>query len=141
MSMRNDPRSHRVGVGREVAGPIAPQSQPSASPSVRWHRAKPSTRNRYGRHYATARMSREHCRVSLSASAKRCHQRDLPVAIAPVVVGFVYGPLADDPHHVGSPLHLGSTDIRPRGAVSTASSTPSTMDEVLVRVVHISHRA
>jgi mRNA interferase RelE/StbE len=61
--------------------------------------------------------------------------------VAAAVVDFLYGPLAEDPHRVGKPLRLlleGYWSAR-RGQYRVISSIHD--DEVLVRVVHISHRA
>jgi mRNA interferase RelE/StbE len=79
--------------------------------------------------------------VLLSPAAKRAIERDLPEAVAAAVVDFLYGPLAEDPHRVGKPLRLqleGYWSAR-RGQYRVIYSIHD--DEVLVRVVHISHRA
>jgi mRNA-degrading endonuclease RelE of RelBE toxin-antitoxin system len=79
--------------------------------------------------------------VLLSPAAKRAIERDLPEAVAAAVVGFLYGPLAEDPHRVGRPLRLqleGYWSAR-RGQYRVIYSIHD--DEVLVRVVRISHRA
>jgi mRNA interferase RelE/StbE len=79
--------------------------------------------------------------VLLSPAAKRAIERDLPEAVAAAVVDFLYGPLAQDPHRVGKPLRLqleGYWSAR-RGQYRVIYSIHD--DEVLVRVVRISHRA
>jgi mRNA interferase RelE/StbE len=83
--------------------------------------------------------------VVLSAAAKRAIERDLPepvaVAVAVAVVNFLYGPLAADPYRVGKPLRFeleGYWSAR-RGQYRVIYSIHD--DEVLVRVVRISHRA
>jgi mRNA interferase RelE/StbE len=79
--------------------------------------------------------------VLLSPAAKRAIERDLPEAVAAAVVDFLYGPLAEDPHRVGKPLRLqleGYWSAR-RGQYRVIYSIHD--DEVLVRVVRISHRA
>jgi mRNA interferase RelE/StbE len=79
--------------------------------------------------------------VLLSPAAKRAIERDLPEAVAAAVVDFLYGPLAEDPHRVGKPLRLqleGYWSAR-RGQYRVIYSINE--DEVLVRVVRISHRA
>lgn len=79
--------------------------------------------------------------VLLSPAAKRAIERDLPEAVAAAVVDFLYGPLAEDPHRVGKPLRLqleGYWSAR-RGQYQVIYSIHD--DEVLVRVVRISHRA
>jgi mRNA interferase RelE/StbE len=79
--------------------------------------------------------------VLLSPTAKRAIERDLPEAVAAAVVDFLYGPLAEDPHRVGKPLRLqleGYWSAR-RGQYRVIYSIHD--DEVLVRVVRISHRA
>jgi len=79
--------------------------------------------------------------VLLSPAAKRAIERDLPEAVAAAVVDFLYGPLAEDPHRVGRPLRLrleGYWSAR-RGQYRVIYSIHD--DEVLVRVVRISHRA
>ena len=79
--------------------------------------------------------------VLLSPAAKRAIERDLPEAVAAAVVDFLYGPLAEDPHRVGRPLRLqleGYWSAR-RGQYRVIYSIND--DEVLVRVVRISHRA
>jgi mRNA interferase RelE/StbE len=79
--------------------------------------------------------------VLLSLAAKRAIERDLPEAVAAAVVDFLYGPLAEDPHRVGKPLRLqleGYWSAR-RGQYRVIYSIHD--DEVLVRVVRISHRA
>jgi mRNA interferase RelE/StbE len=79
--------------------------------------------------------------VLLSPAAKRAIERDLPEAVAAAVVDFLYGPLAEDPHRVGKPLRLqleGYWSAR-RGQYRVIYSIND--DEVLVRVVRISHRA
>jgi mRNA interferase RelE/StbE len=79
--------------------------------------------------------------VLLSPAAKRAIERDLPEAVAAAVVDFLFGPLAEDPHRVGKPLRLqleGYWSAR-RGQYRVIYSINE--DEVLVRVVRISHRA
>jgi mRNA-degrading endonuclease RelE of RelBE toxin-antitoxin system len=79
--------------------------------------------------------------VVLSAAAKRAIERDLPEAVAAAVVDFLYGPLAADPYRVGRPLRLelaGFWSAR-RGQYRVIYSVHD--DQVLVRVVRISHRA
>jgi mRNA interferase RelE/StbE len=79
--------------------------------------------------------------VLLSPAAKRAIERDLPEAVAAAVVDFLYGPLAEDPHRVGKPLRLqleGYWSAR-RGQYRVIYSIHD--EEVLVRVVRISHRA
>jgi mRNA interferase RelE/StbE len=79
--------------------------------------------------------------VLLSPAAKRAIERDLPEAVAAAVVDFLYGPLAEDPHRVGKPLRLqleGYWSAR-RGQYRVIYSIHD--DEVLVRVVRLSHRA
>jgi mRNA interferase RelE/StbE len=79
--------------------------------------------------------------VLLSPAAKRAIERDLPEAVAAAVVDFLFGPLAEDPHRVGKPLRLqleGYWSAR-RGQYRVIYSIHD--DEVLVRVVRISHRA
>ena len=79
--------------------------------------------------------------VVLSAAAKRAVERDLPERVAVAVVDFLYGPLAADPHRVGKPLRFdleGYWSAR-RGQYRVVYSIQD--DEVLVRVVRISHRA
>ena len=80
-------------------------------------------------------------RVVLSAAAKRAIERDLPEAVAAAVVDFLYGALAADPYRVGKPLRLeleGYWSAR-RGQYRVIYSVHD--DQVLVRVVPISHRA
>jgi len=79
--------------------------------------------------------------VVLSPSAKRAIERDLPEAVAIAVVDFLYGPLAEDPYRVGKPLRLELEGYRSarRGQYRIIYSIHD--DEVLVRVVRISHRA
>ena len=79
--------------------------------------------------------------VVLSAAAKRAIERDLPERVAVAVVDFLYGPLAADPYRVGKPLRFeleGYWSAR-RGQYRVIYSIHD--DEVLVRVVRISHRA
>ena len=79
--------------------------------------------------------------VVLSAAAKRAIERDLPEPVAVAVVDFLYGPLAADPYRVGKPLRFdleGFWSAR-RGQYRVVYSIQD--DEVLVRVVRISHRA
>jgi mRNA-degrading endonuclease RelE of RelBE toxin-antitoxin system len=79
--------------------------------------------------------------VLLSPAAKRAIEHDLPEAVAAAVVDFLYGPLAEDPHRVGKPLRLqleGYWSAR-RGQYRVIYSIHD--DEVLVRVVRISHHA
>ena len=79
--------------------------------------------------------------VVLSAAAKRAIERDLPEAVAVAVVDFLFGPLAADPHRVGKPLRFdleGYWSAR-RGQYRVVYSIHD--DQVLVRVVRISHRA
>ncbi|MGY1829756.1 type II toxin-antitoxin system RelE/ParE family toxin [Geodermatophilus sp. SYSU D01180] len=79
--------------------------------------------------------------VVLSAAAKRAIERDLPERMAVAVVDFLYGPLAADPYRVGKPLRFdleGYWSAR-RGQYRVVYSIHE--DEVLVRVVRISHRA
>lgn len=79
--------------------------------------------------------------VVLSPGAKRAIERDLPEAVAVAVVDFLYGPLAEDPYRVGKPLRLeleGYWSAR-RGQYRVIYSVHD--DQVLVRVVRISHRA
>ncbi|MGZ4595241.1 MAG: type II toxin-antitoxin system RelE family toxin [Actinomycetes bacterium] len=86
-------------------------------------------------------MSRTRYTVLLSPAAKRAIERDLPEAVAIAVVDFLFGPLAEDPYRVGKPLRLvleGYWSAR-RGQYRVIYSIHD--DEVLVRVVRISHRA
>jgi mRNA-degrading endonuclease RelE of RelBE toxin-antitoxin system len=79
--------------------------------------------------------------VLLSPAAKRAIERDLPEAVAAAVVDFLYGALAENPRRVGKPLRLqleGYWSAR-RGQYRVIYSIHD--DEVLVRVVRISHRA
>jgi len=79
--------------------------------------------------------------VVLSAAAKRAVERDLPEAVAVAVVDFLYGALAADPYRVGKPLRFeleGYWSAR-RGQYRVIYSVHE--DQVLVRVVRISHRA
>jgi mRNA interferase RelE/StbE len=54
-------------------------------------------------------MSQTRYEVVLSPRAKRAIERDLPEAIAFAVVGFLYGPLDEDPYRIGKPLRLAIT--------------------------------
>jgi mRNA-degrading endonuclease RelE of RelBE toxin-antitoxin system len=86
-------------------------------------------------------MSRGPYTVLLAPGAKRAIERDLPQAVAAAVVDLLYGPLAEDPYRVGKPLRLqleGYWSAR-RGQYRVIYSIHD--DEVLVRVVRISHRA
>ena len=79
--------------------------------------------------------------VVLSAAAKRAVERDLPEAVAAAVVDFLFGALAAEPHRVGKPLRFeleGLWSAR-RGQYRVIYSIHE--DQVLVRVVRISHRA
>jgi len=79
--------------------------------------------------------------VVLSAAAKRAVERDLPEALAVAVVEFLFGALAAEPHRVGKPLRFeleGLWSAR-RGQYRVIYSIQE--DQVLVRVVRISHRA
>ncbi|MGY1915178.1 type II toxin-antitoxin system RelE family toxin [Blastococcus sp. SYSU DS0973] len=76
-----------------------------------------------------------------SAAAERAIELDLPEPVAGAVVDFLYGPLATDPHRVGNPLGFeleGYWSAR-RGQYRVIYSIHD--DQVLVRVVRISHRA
>jgi mRNA interferase RelE/StbE len=86
-------------------------------------------------------MSQTRYEVVLSPRAKRALERDLPEAVAFAVVDFLYGSLAEDPYRVGKPLRLdleGYWSAR-RGQYRVIYSIHD--DQVLVRVVRISHRA
>ena len=79
--------------------------------------------------------------VVLSAAAKRAIERDLPEPVAVAVVDFLFGPLTADPYRVGKPLRFdleGYWSAR-RGQYRVIYSIHD--DQVLVRVVRISHRA
>ena len=79
--------------------------------------------------------------VVLSAGAKRAIERDLPEAVAAAVVDFLYGALATDPYRVGKPLRFeleGYWSAR-RGQYRVVYSIHD--QQILVRVVRISHRA
>jgi mRNA interferase RelE/StbE len=79
--------------------------------------------------------------ILLSPGAIRAIERDLPEAVATAVVDFLYGPLAEEPYRVGKPLRFqleGYWSAR-RGQYRVIYSIND--DEVLVRVVRISHRA
>ncbi len=79
--------------------------------------------------------------VVLSPAAKRAIERDLPQPVAVAVVDFLYGPLATDPHRGGKPLRFeleGYWSAR-RGQYRVIYSIYD--DQVLVKVVRISHRA
>ncbi len=79
--------------------------------------------------------------VVLPAAAKRAIERDLPEPVAVAVVDFLFGPLAADPYRVGRPLRFdleGYWSAR-RGQYRVIYSIRD--DEVLVRVVRMSHRA
>ncbi len=79
--------------------------------------------------------------VVLSAAAKRAIERDLPEAVAVAVVDFLYGPLAADPYRVGKRLRFELEGYRSarRGQYRVIYSIHK--DEILVRVVRISHRS
>jgi mRNA interferase RelE/StbE len=79
--------------------------------------------------------------VLLSPGAKRAIEQDLPEAVAVAVVDFLYGALAEDPYRVGKPLRLELEGYRSarRGQYRVVYSIHD--DQVLVRVVRISHRA
>jgi mRNA interferase RelE/StbE len=86
-------------------------------------------------------MSEGRYTVLLSPGAKRAIEHDLPEAVAVAVVDFLYGPLAEDPYRVGKPLRFqldGYWSAR-RGQYRVIYSIHD--DEVLVRMVRISHRA
>ena len=86
-------------------------------------------------------MSRNRYEVVLFPSAERAIDRDPPEAVAIAVVDFLYGPLADDPYRVGKPLRLeleGYWSAR-RGQYRVIYSIHD--EQVLVRVVRISHRS
>jgi mRNA-degrading endonuclease RelE of RelBE toxin-antitoxin system len=79
--------------------------------------------------------------VVLSAAAKRAIERELPETVAVAVVDFLFGPLAADPHRVGKPLRFdleGYWSAR-RGQYRVIYTVHD--DQVLVRVIRISHRA
>jgi mRNA interferase RelE/StbE len=79
--------------------------------------------------------------VLLSPGAKRAIEHELAEAVAAAVVDFLFGPLAEDPYRVGKPLRFrleGYWSAR-RGQYRVIYSIHD--DEVLVRVVRISHRA
>jgi mRNA interferase RelE/StbE len=79
--------------------------------------------------------------VVLSSAAKRATERDLPEAVAAAVVDFLFRSRAADPYRVGRPLRLdleGLWSAR-RGQYRVIYSVHD--DQVLVRVVRISHRA
>jgi hypothetical protein len=67
------------------------------------------TRRRCARHWPTVAHEPDPVRGCLSPRAKRAIERDLPEAIAFAVVGFLYGPLAEDPYRIGKPLRLAIT--------------------------------
>ncbi|MCZ2839095.1 type II toxin-antitoxin system RelE family toxin [Modestobacter sp. VKM Ac-2985] len=79
--------------------------------------------------------------VVLSAAAKRAVERDLPEPVAVAVVDFLYGSLAAEPYRVGKPLRFGLEGYwsARRGQYRVIYSIHD--EEVLVRVVRISHRA
>ena len=54
-------------------------------------------------------MSQTRYEVVLSPRAKRAIERDLPEAVAFAVVGFLYGPRAEDPYRIGKPARLAIT--------------------------------
>ena len=86
-------------------------------------------------------MSEKTYTVLLSAAAELAIERDLPEAVAAAVVDFLYGALAADPYRVGKPLRFeleGFWSAR-RGQYRVIYSIHD--DEILVRVVRISHRA
>jgi mRNA interferase RelE/StbE len=86
-------------------------------------------------------VSQTRYEVVLSPRAKRAIEQDLPEAVAVAVVDFLYGPLAEDPYRVGKPLRLeleGYWSAR-RGQYRVIYSIHD--EQVLVRVVRISHRA
>jgi mRNA-degrading endonuclease RelE of RelBE toxin-antitoxin system len=86
-------------------------------------------------------MSAGRYNVVLSPGAKRSIEKDLPEAVAVAVVDFLYGPLAEEPYRVGKPLRFqleGYWSAR-RGQYRVIYSIHD--NEVLVRVVRISHHA
>jgi len=44
------------------------------------------------------------CRVRVARTAARQLTKQLPEAVAAACVELLYGPLAENPHHVGTPL-------------------------------------
>lgn len=65
-------------------------------------------------------------RVRVARTAARQLAEQLPEAVAAApCVEFLYGPLAEDPHHVGAPLRKPSEGYWRTRRGSTESSTPS----------------
>jgi mRNA interferase RelE/StbE len=79
--------------------------------------------------------------VVLSPGAKRAIERDLPEPVAMAVVDFLFGALAADPYRVGKPLRFELEGYRSarRGQYRVIYSVHE--DQILVKVVRISHRA
>ena len=78
--------------------------------------------------------------IVLRSAAKRTLDHRLPRSVAPAIVEFIYGPLAENPQRVGKPLlepHAGRYAAR-RGDYRILYEIYET--EVVVEVVKIAHR-
>jgi mRNA interferase RelE/StbE len=78
--------------------------------------------------------------IILRPAARRSLAQRLPKSVAPAVVEFIYGPLAENPHKVGKPLRdsLSGTYSARRGNYRVLYEIHET--EVVVEVVKIAHR-
>ncbi|MCL2464992.1 MAG: type II toxin-antitoxin system RelE/ParE family toxin [Micrococcales bacterium] len=78
--------------------------------------------------------------IRLTRSAARAIGEQLPVAVAPAVVEFIFGPLAANPHRVGHPLRdelVGHWSAR-RGEYRVIYRIDD--EQVVVLVVYVAHR-
>ena len=78
--------------------------------------------------------------IELTPSARRAVNRDLPASVAAAVIGFLRGPLAENPYRVGKPLR----DVM-EGLYSARRGDYRVVYEihehrVVVRVVRVQHR-
>jgi mRNA-degrading endonuclease RelE of RelBE toxin-antitoxin system len=79
-------------------------------------------------------------RIILRASARRALTDTLPASVAPAVAEFIYGPLAENPKRVGSPLsgpYEGYYGAR-RGSYRILYRIVE--DQVVVEVIKVDHR-
>jgi mRNA-degrading endonuclease RelE of RelBE toxin-antitoxin system len=78
--------------------------------------------------------------ITWKAGASRDTDR-LPLAIASVVVGFIYGPLAQNPHRVGRPLRFELAGKRSARRGNYRVIYEILESAVRVEVIAVQHRA
>lgn len=78
--------------------------------------------------------------IHLTPAARRALERTLPPSVAPAVWEFIYGPLAENPRRVGTPLSKELEGIYAARRGEYRILYKILPDHVIVEVVRVAHR-